>query len=42
MPYVFYVVLLQYIIRDAEQHLTADKTISENVPVDSEGLGTNL
>ena len=42
VPYVFYVVLIQNIIRDAEQHLTIDKTVSENVPVDSEGLGTNL
>ena len=41
VPYVFYVVLIQNIIRDAEQHLTVDKTVSENVPVDSEGLGTN-
>ncbi len=42
VPYICYVVLLQYIIRDAEQHLTADKTISENVPVDSEWLRSNL
>jgi len=42
VPYVFYVVLLQYIIRDAEQHLTIYKTISAYVPVDSEWLCSKL